>query len=329
MDIAAKGKGPVFTDPNPDNARAFFRNKNRKMVRKLMSLKAAVSQFVQDGDYLVIGGFGANRTPLAACHEIVRQGKKNLGFAGHTSTHDMQVLSSGEVFDRVDVAYIVGLEARGLSSCSRKYMQSGKVQICEDTNYGLALRLKAAAMGLSYMPARNVMGTDTFKYGCGIITKCPFTGIPLVLKPAIYPDIAFLHVHEADVYGNCRFKGISAADIDTANAAKKLVITAERLITNDEIRNNPDVVQIPYYLVDAVCEVPGGAYPGNMPGEYFSDEEHLREWLQAEKDPEKFSAFLKKNIYDCTCHQDYINVNGGAEKMRQLRQQELMVGEDT
>jgi len=53
MDIAAKGKGPVFTDPNPDNARAFFRNKNRKMVRKLMSLKAAVSQFVQDGDYLV------------------------------------------------------------------------------------------------------------------------------------------------------------------------------------------------------------------------------------------------------------------------------------
>ncbi len=119
MNILDEGKGKLFTDPDPDAARAFFRTKSRRLENKEMVLKDAISTYVHDGDYLAIGGFGANRTPLAACHEIVRQGRKNLGFAGHTATHDMQVLSVGEVYDRVDVAYVVGLEARGLSRCSR------------------------------------------------------------------------------------------------------------------------------------------------------------------------------------------------------------------
>ena len=124
MEVIDQGTGPLFVEPDPDRDRAFFQKKDRRMVNKVMDLKTAIETFVKDGEYLGIGGFGANRTPIAACHEIVRQGRKNMGFAGHTATHDMQILSAGEVFDRLDVAYVVGLEARGLSTCSRKYMQS-------------------------------------------------------------------------------------------------------------------------------------------------------------------------------------------------------------
>jgi glutaconate CoA-transferase subunit A len=127
-------EGRLFTDPDPDKARDFFREKSRKMTSKLMTLSQTISEFVRDGDYLAIGGFGANRTPIAACHEIVRQGRKNMGFAGHTSTHDSQILAAGEVFNRVDVAYIVGLEARGPSPCARRYVESGKVEVGEWTN---------------------------------------------------------------------------------------------------------------------------------------------------------------------------------------------------
>ncbi|HAK45937.1 MAG TPA: CoA transferase subunit A, partial [Spirochaeta sp.] len=161
MKILEKGLGEIFTDPDPDKAREFFQKKSRRMEKKLLPLRDAVDSFVADGDYLVIGGFGTNRVPVAACHEILRQKKKNLGFAGHTSTHDMQILSAGEVYDRIDIAYIVGLEARGLSGCSRRYIQSEKVKLCEDTNYGVALRIKAAAMGLSFIPMRTSLGTDT------------------------------------------------------------------------------------------------------------------------------------------------------------------------
>jgi len=325
VDVIEEGIGRLLTDPDPDNAREFFRKKSRKMVDKVMSLKDAIEKFVHDGGYLAIGGFGAIRTPIAACHEIVRQGRKNMGFAGHTSTHDFEVLSAGEVFNRVDIAYIIGLEARGLSPCARRYMESGKVEITEWTNYSLAARLKAAAMGVPFVPTRNVLGTDTFHYSAGKVVECPFTGKKLMLQPALYPDVSVIHVHEADIYGNSRIKGISISDLDLARATKRLIITTERLISNEEIRRDPSLTSIPFYLVDAVCEVRYGAYPGNMPYEYFSDEEHLQEWLKAEQDPEVFKEFLKRNIYDCKDHAEYIELHGGIEKMNELRAKEFLI----
>ncbi len=325
MIVLEEGKGRLFTDPDPDKAREFFKKKSRKMESKVMGLKEAIAKFVHDGDYLAVGGFGANRTPIAACHEIVRQGRKNMGFAGKTATHDFQILAAGEVFDRLDVAYIVGLEARGLSLCSRRYMESGKVEVCEWTNYGLAARFKAAAMGVPYVPARNMLGTDTFKYSGAKIVECPFTGKRLTLLPALYPDVAVIHVHESDVYGNARIRGILIMDGDLSKAAKRLIITTERLISNDEIRRDPTSTSIPFYLVDAVCEVRYGAYPGTMAYEYFSDEEHLREWLNVQKDPEEFRRFLARNIYECPDHYEYIRRNGGIEKMNMLRQKELLL----
>jgi glutaconate CoA-transferase subunit A len=323
--VLEEGKGRLFTDPDPDKAREFFRKKSREMKSKVMSLNEAIAKFVHDGDYLAVGGFGANRTPIAACHEIVRQGRKNMAFAGKTATHDFQILAAGEVFDRLDVAYIVGLEARGLSPCSRRYMESGKVEVCEWTNYGLAARFKAAAMGVPYVPARNMLGTDTFRYSGAKLVGCPFTGKRLTLLPALYPDVAVIHVHEADVYGNARIRGILIMDGDLSKAAKRLIITTERLISNDEIRRDPTSTSIPFYLVDAVCEVRYGAYPGTMAYEYFSDEEHLREWLNVQKDSEEFRRFLARNIYECSDHYEYIRRNGGIEKMNKLRQKELLL----
>jgi len=186
------------------------------MVSKLMTVKEAVEKFVHDGDYLCIGGFGANRIPAAVCHEILRQGRKNMAFAGHTSTHDFQILCAGEVFNKLDVAYIVGLEARGLSVGARRYMESGKVEVSEWTNYSLSVRFKAGAAGVSFYPARNIMGTDTFKYSGAKIIECPFTGTKYAAMPAIYPDVSALHVHEADIYGNCRIRGITVSDLDVA-----------------------------------------------------------------------------------------------------------------
>ena len=325
MEVKDQGTGAVFTDPDPDHARAIFKKKSRVKKDKTMTLKRAVETYVNDGGYLGIGGFGANRTAVAACHEIVRQKKKNLGFAGHTATHDMQILSAGKVFSKIDVAYVVGLEARGLSACSRKYMESGDVEVSEWTNYALTVRLKAAAMGVPFLPARNMMGTDTFNKSGAKTMICPFTDKKLALLPALYPDVSFIHVHEADVYGNCRFKGIAASDIDLANASKKLVITCERIIPHEEIQQNPDLTQIPYLIVDAVCEVPYGAYPGTMPGLYFSDEDHIKKWMTVEKDPETFSEFLNDNIYECSGFDEYINKNGGIDKIRRLRRKELLI----
>jgi glutaconate CoA-transferase subunit A len=331
MDPLSPGEGPLFTDPSANRAREFFAGRPRALTDKLTSVADAVARLIHDGDYLAIGGFGADRLPTAVVHEILRQGKQNLGFAGHTATHDFQILCAGNLtgrgktLARVDIAYIIGLEARGLSPHARRVMESGEVETTEWTNYTLAVRLKAAAMGVPFLPVRSLLGTDTYRHSAARVLACPFTGERLAVVPALYPDVAAIHVHEADRHGNCRIRGTTVADLDLARAAKRLIITCERLVPNDEIRNDPTRTVIPFFCVDAVCEVPYGSYPGNMPYEYFSDEEHLCHWLRAEKDPAALQQFLEVYLYSVRDFAEYLQRCGGLPRLQQLRQHEFLL----
>src|SRR5262245_33742964 len=170
MDALSRGDGQLFAEPSANRARQFFAARPRALTDKLTTVADAVARLVADGDYLAVGGFGADRIPTSVVHEILRQGKQDLRVAGHTATHDFQILCAGNLMDRgrtlarVDVAYVVGLEARGLSPHARRVMESGEVEVTEWTNYTLAVRLKAAAMGLPFLPARSLLATDTFRH---------------------------------------------------------------------------------------------------------------------------------------------------------------------
>jgi glutaconate CoA-transferase subunit A len=311
--------GELFMPPDADAAREFFRQKSRAMTSKLMSVSEAVERLIHDGDYIATGGFGSVRFSTAILHEIVRTHKHNLGFSGHTTTHDFEILAAGQAFDRCDVAYIVGLEIRGLSPNARRYMESGQVRATEWSNATLGWRYKAAAMGLPFLPARSLLGTDTYRHSAAKEITCPFTGQKLLAVPALNPDVGILHVHQADIYGDAQIDGVSIADLDIAHASKHLILTTERLVSIEEIRKNPARTSIPYWLTDAVCLVPYGSYPGDMPYEYFSDEEHLAEWLEAEKDVETFKAFLDKYIYGTKNFEEYLALKGGEKHMAELR----------
>jgi glutaconate CoA-transferase subunit A len=335
MDSFAEGDGKLYTDPSADEARAAFADKPRALTDKLMTVAEAVTRFVHDGDYLAVGGFGSVRIPTAVLHEILRQKKRNLGLAGHTATHDFQILCAGNLpasdatrgrtLARVEIAYVVGLEARGLSPHARRVLESGTVPFTEWTNFALAVRLKAAAMGLPFLPCRSMLGTDTLKYSGAKVIACPFTGAKLTALPALYPDVGILHVHEADRHGNCRVHGTTVADADLARAAKRVIVTCERLIPSEEIRREPTRTLVPFYCVDAVCEVPYGSYPGDMPYEYFSDEDHLRLWLEVERDENTLREFLDKYIYKVCDFTEYLQLCGGMTRLQRLRRQELLL----
>jgi glutaconate CoA-transferase subunit A len=322
---------PLFTSPSSDAARAAFAAKPRELLDKVMTVEEAVRRFIRDGDYFATGGFGTNRIPTAICHEVLRQRRQGLGFSGHTTTHDFQILcagnltSRGQTLSRVDAAYIVGLEARGLSPHARRVMESGTVQCVEWSNYTLSLRYTAAAMGVPFVPSHSLLGTDTLTHSPARVIECPFTGEKLVAVPALYPDVAAIHVHEADRYGNCRLTGPSVADVDLARAAKRVIITCERLVPHESMRLDPHRTPIPFLCVDAVCEVPYGSYPGNMPGEYFSDEDHLRLWLEAEKDTAAFQQFLEDHIFGVADFSEYLERCGGLPRLQHLRRRELLL----
>jgi glutaconate CoA-transferase, subunit A len=317
-----------FSNPSAEAARASFATKPRGLIDKRMSVPEAVARFVADGAYLALGGFGMNRIPSAVIREIVRQKKQNLSFAGHTSTHDFQVLCAGnltgrgQLLARVDAAYIVGLEARGLSPQARRVMQSGTVEVCEWTNHALAVRLQAASMGLPFLPMKSLAGTDTFARSAAIRIDCPFTGERLTAVPALYPDVVAIHVHEADCYGNARIRGVTVSDLEKARASKNVILTCERIIPTEAIRSEPHLTAIPFFCVDAVCEVPGGSYPGNMAGEYFADDLHLQQWMEAERDDATYRKFLDEYLFGPANFAAYLERCGGASRLNELRQLE-------
>lgn len=319
------GTRKLFTNPDVDEIRKHFKEKPRKMFNKITTVKEAVARLVDDGDYLAVGGFSTTRKPIAVLHEIMRQKKKNLGYSGHTTTHDLQLLIAGKCINRCDVAYVVALEARGLSKTMRRAFENGEIEVTEWTNGTLAWRFKAAAMGVSFIPTRSMLGTDTLKYSASFVIPCPYTGKKYVALPALYPDVGIIHVHRSDIYGNCQIDGLSMFDFDLARAAKKLIITTEEIIPTDEIREKPDRTIIPYYLVDALIKVPYGAYPTNMPYLYFSDETFFKKMIKAEQDEKVFQQFLKENIYDLNNHWDFLEKNGGLKCLNELKEKETGV----
>ena len=324
--MISKGEGELLGWMDPDEARRWMRDHKSRVLRdKRMPLSDAVRRFTRDGDYFALGGFGHIRVSMAAIYEMIRQGRRNLAMAAKTAVHDVDVLIGGGVVDKIECAYSFGHELRGLSAAGRRAVEGGAVRVVgEISNAGFQWRFKAAAMGLPFIPSRIMLGTDTLRKSSARVMEDPFTGKPLCLLPACYPDFVFMHVHRCDMYGNAQIDGITIEDRELAMAAKRLILTTEKVVDHEEIRNDPDRTAVPFYLVDAVCEVPYGSHPGNMPRLYYSDEEHLAEWLSLTRTEEGVQEYLDKYVHSVEDFSEYIELVGGEEKMEHLRRLEAL-----
>ncbi len=320
------GLEELFTDPDPDKARGFFRHKSRALVNKVTTVEQAVAVHIHDGDYLAVGGFGHVRIPTSILYEIVRQKKRNLGMAGHTSIYDSDLLASAGCMDRCDISYVIGYEIRGLSASARRAFEKKDIRKTDWSNGALAWRFAAAAAGLSFIPSRHMLGTDTFKHSAAKTVTCPFTGKKFAALPALYPDVGIIHVHNADSYGNAQITdGILVSDPYLARASKRVIVTCERLIPHEEIRANPQATAIPFWCVDAVVEVPYGSHPGNMPGEYWFDEDYFKMYLETVKTEAGTEGFYKDYVYGVRDFEEYLEKIGGVNKMRELRAIEKLI----
>ncbi len=279
-------------------AREWKLKKSRAEKDKRMPLKDAIAQFVEDGDSIIETGFAYVRGPLGAYWEIGRQKKKDLvGIFTPGGLNNVWHEYGG--MEGAHVAY-VGVEMRGLISTFRRGVEAGTLKVYSEWSHGgLALALRAAEQGLNYVACKSMLGTDIIKTNPYIkVESDPWTGEPVCLVPAIYPDVAIFHVHHADKYGNSRIWGASVNDTAIAVAARKVVVTCERIVDTLDIRSNPYQVIIPHYCVDAVCEVPFGAWPGDMPGMYYFDRRLQERVVRIEwKTPEATRNWIDRYIY--------------------------------
>jgi acyl CoA:acetate/3-ketoacid CoA transferase alpha subunit len=315
------GRMPSWGKCDPDQFRAWVQeNKPLLKTDKRTTMADAVARHVADGSYVKLGGFGQVRTSMSAIHEIVRQRKRGLVVAGHTTSHDLDVLLSGGCVAKIEVAYSFGHEFRPQRSATGpRLIREGKLEVSEWSNASFAWRLKAAAMGLSFIPARFMLATDTFNYSGAKEVACPFTNKTYCALPALYPDVAIIHVNRCDRYGNAFIKGMVIADDDAAMASRRVIVSAEEIVDEEYFLSDPDRTVIPYYCVDAVVASPMGSYPCEMPGLYWFDEGFIAAYIKSTHDPAALAAHLDRFYYGTSGWEDHLRKAAGAEKLEQLR----------
>ncbi len=240
------------------------------MKEKLMSLSQAAG-LIKDGMLLAVGGNAMTRTPAIFFLELSRRPLKNLKVCGAAVGIAGDFLMAA---GKLDTAYFgfFGLENEaGLSPGMRKAMEGGgQVKAMEGSCTAQIAGLRAGAYGVPFMPVGGLFGSDLVKLRPEYyqVMKSPFDGREVVCVNALVPDYAVIHVQEADKYGNARILGPEFQDILMTRAAKKTIITAEHIVGSYHFKNEPKLTSIPYFLVEAVVELPGGAKPGVCYPEY-------------------------------------------------------------
>jgi acyl CoA:acetate/3-ketoacid CoA transferase alpha subunit len=325
MDVIESGIGEMIQPPDIEAFREWNRTKKtRKLVDKLMSEQEAISAFVYDGCYIGTELYGTVRCPMSLSRELVRQGKKDLRVCGQ-GVLELDLWMAAGLVKKLDITYI-GMEVYGTSNALRRAVESGQIVSCvEWSNASITWRMKATAMGVPFLPARSMLGTDMIKYSAAKVVEDPFTGMKVCLVPALILDVALIHVHRADRYGNAQIEGISGFANEMARACKRLIISAEEIISTDEIRKYPDRTMIPYYLVDAVVHAPFGSHPGEMAYIYGRDEPVIKEWIEASKTVEGSNAYLDKYVYGVANHAEYQQLIGEGRLAQLVEEREKRV----
>ncbi|HYM14212.1 MAG TPA: CoA-transferase [Dehalococcoidia bacterium] len=317
MRILAEGEAPYLA-VDPDGFRAFVRDhKQRALKPKLMSAHDAISRFVADGDYFVFDCNYFQRGPSTLVREVIRQGKRDLWLCGKFSYVDVGLLVGAGCVSRIDCGFFWP------GATIDRAVADGRVRVFEYSNVVMTLRLQAGAMGLPFLPVRSFGGTDGFRHSGAKLVEDPFTGQPITLAPALNPDVAIIHVQQADVYGNARVFGTGIAHQESALASKKVIVSAEEIIDTEEIRRDPGRTSVPYYAVDAVVHAPFGAWPGNCGGYYGSDTPAVIETFAAIA-RDRVSEYVEKHVAPFADDAAMFDALVGQERLEKLRAAETI-----
>ena len=273
--------------------------RDRSLRDKVMSLEEAAA-LVADGASIGIGGSTLSRTPMAMIWALIRARRKDLCCARSITSSEGELLFASGVSRHIMTSWFSQGIVWGVSRVMRLYTEENRARFEEWSHMAMGLRFRAGAMGVPFLPMRSMMGSGVIgQLPDAKLIDCPFTGDKLVLVPALNPDFALIHVQRCDPYGNAQIEGLPFMDIDLAMAANRVILTTERIISNDQIRRQPDQTKIPFMAVDAVVEVPFGSAPHECYGLYEPLFDHLDAYAaQIRQDPEEgIRAYLEHYVY--------------------------------
>ena len=274
-------------------------------MSKILTMQQAIAQFVLDGSSVALGLQMEQMIPFAAGHEIIRQKKRDLRLIGPISDILFdQLIGAGCVKDVV-AAWVGNVMMGSAYNFRRATEQENpgtpgeKLKVFNMTNFSISLALQAGAMGVPFLPTRTAMGSDVPKgshFFYQIIS--PFEPKETLLAVhAIQPDVTIVHVQRADKNGNAHCWGNFGVMLEGVRAAKKVILCAEEIVSEDVIASDPNRTVIPGFLVSAVVHCPYGAHPSPVQGYYKRDDAFFQQYHAETKTTDDFNNWARRWVF--------------------------------
>ena len=267
-------------------------------MAEFVSLPDLISGTVADGDTVALEGF-THLIPVAAGHEIIRQGRRGLTLARMTPdiVYDQMIgagCAAGLVFSWGGNPGVGSLH-RMRDAVEHDWPVPLRLE--EHSHAGMANRYVAGASGLPFAVLRGYTGTDLVRHTAGVASvTCPFTGETLTAVRALNPDVTIVHAQRADRHGNVQMWGITGVQKEAVLAARRAVATVEERV--DEFEPRPGAVVLPGWTLAGVAVVPRGAHPSYAQDYYDRDNEYYRAWDAVSRERDSFTRWLETSVLD-------------------------------
>jgi glutaconate CoA-transferase, subunit A len=270
------------------------------IVRPLDEALAAVT----DGCLLAVPRESSGAA-MAATRALIRRGIKRLHLVTlPTSTLQADLLIGSGCIATLETS-AVSLGEFGPAPRFTAAILAGTIRMIDATCPALHAQFQAAEKGVPFMPLRGLLGSDVLAHRLDWkVVDNPFgqdspgNNDPIVLLPALKPDVALFHAPLADRDGNV-FIGTQRELVAMAHAAVKTIVTVEKLHDGDLLRDPAFAAGIlPGFYVEAIAVEPRGAWPLPLPDHYGIDAAHMTEYAQLAATAEGFGQYLDRYVYD-------------------------------
>ncbi len=272
----------------------------------MIPIDKAVSRFVKDGDMVAFAS-SAGRMSIAFAHEIMRQRRRRLTFASAgTGAPCLDLLVGAKAVTRAEASFtmVSCYNIRRAMEADGPRTKGYSFQLEDYSNLAMTLRFAAAAMGIPFIPIRSLRGSDierirTFKGRDKLaLVKSPFKDRSrVVVLPPCEPDVAVMQGQFADEDGNVLAYGPAGSDGWALKAARRRVVTVEKIVSRAFVRENNSRMFLPGFMVDAISEVPYGAHPYGLFGFYDLDEQFQKEYAASSKTQEGFDEWAQRWVF--------------------------------
>ena len=267
------------------------------MTRIARSLDKALAP-ITDGCMLAVPR-ETSGVAMAATRALIRRGVKCLHLVAlPTSTLQADLLIGAGAVETLETS-AVSLGEFGSAPRFTAAILAGTIHMCDATCPALHAQFQAAEKGVPFMPLRGLIGSDLVAHRADwkVIDNPIGNNDPLVLLPALKPDVALFHAALADRDGNI-YIGTQRELVTMAHVAVRTIVTVEEVHETDLLRDPLFAAgTLPGFYAEAVAVERRGAWPLPLPDRYGIDAAHMSEYARLAATPEGFAQYLHRYVY--------------------------------